>query len=106
MEISRDTDRLCGLLGKAAEQLATIEGPIWSAYESGAKIAEFVLECQRAIERDTITLSQKRELWRIFVPTCDWDDVFGDLLLGEEVYVLINRLYGEEIKTAIDQASK
>jgi hypothetical protein len=50
MAISQDAARLCGLLVEAAEKLAAIQGPIWSSFDSGAKIAEFVIECQKAVE--------------------------------------------------------
>jgi hypothetical protein len=106
MAISQDAARLCGLLVEAASKLVAIQGPIWSSYDSGAKIADFVIECKKAVETDTITTSQKRELWSIFAPTCDWDDVVGDVLLGEEVYTLLNKLYWEEIKIATDQSPK
>jgi hypothetical protein len=93
-----DTNTLVRLLEGAAKQLAAVEGPIWSSYESGADIAKFVRECAAAIEQEAITLSQKRELWGIFAPTCDWDDVVGDCNTGNRVFALVDTLYGHEVK--------
>ena len=95
---SQDTENLCRLLVAAAEKLAAVQGPIWSSYESGVDIADFVVECQIAIEHGGMTLNQKRELWGIFAPTCDWDDVVGEVDLGNEVFSLLDKLYWEEIR--------
>jgi hypothetical protein len=95
---SRRRKKLCCLLVTAAEKLAAVQGPIWSAYDSGRDIADFVLECRTAIEQETITLAQKKELWRIFAPTCDWDDVVGDVNQGNAVFELLENLYWEEIR--------
>jgi hypothetical protein len=92
--------QLCRLLTVAAEKLAAVQGPIWSSYDSGADIAKFVLECRDAIEQRTITLPQKEELWGIFAPTCDWDDVVGDVQLGNAVFELLERLYRKEIQAS------
>lgn len=96
--LNEEVRTLLPLLAKAAKKLAAVKGPVWSSYNSGAEIAAFVLECKAAIERVTITLAQKQELWGIFAPTCDWDDVVGDCEIGNRVFVLVDTLYGNEIK--------
>jgi len=96
---SRRGKKLCCLLVAAAEKLAAVRGPIWSSYDSGHDIANYVLECRNALEQGTITLAQKKELWGIFAPTCDWDDVVGDANMGNLVFELLDRLYGEEIRS-------
>lgn len=93
MGVETDRDILISLLSEAAEKLAAVEGSIWSSYNTGADIAKFVLECRAAIEAKTLSLPQKRELWGIFAPTCDWDDVVGDCDLGNRVFELVDRLY-------------
>jgi hypothetical protein len=96
---NRRRKELRRLLVTAAEKLAAVQGPIWSSYDSGRDIANFVLECRNAVEQRTITLAQKKELWGIFAPTCDWDDVVGDVNLGHAVFDLLDNLYWEEIRT-------
>ena len=98
MTMGTSLESLLPLRTVAAEKLAAVQGPIWSSYDSGEEIAEFVLECKAAIERGTITLAQKRELWGIFAPTCDWDDVVGDCDIGDQVFSLIDTLYWMEFK--------
>jgi hypothetical protein len=90
--------KLCRLLTVAAKKLAAVRGPIWSSYHSGADIAKFLLECRDAINQGTITLDQKNELWGIFLPTSDWDDVVGDARLGTEIDILLDKLYRNELR--------
>jgi hypothetical protein len=90
--------KLCRLLTVAAKKLGAVREPIWSGYHSGADIANFVLECREAINRETITLDQKKELCGIFLPTCDWDDVVGDAYLGTEIELLLDKLYRKELR--------
>lgn len=98
MTNTKEKTELISLLDVAAGKLAAVTGPIWSSYDSGQEIAAFVLECKEAIDRSTITLAQKRELWGIFAPTCDWDDVVGDCELGNSVFSIIDAIYGTEVK--------
>jgi hypothetical protein len=81
--------RLCRLLTAAADELTTIRGPIWSSYASGPALAEFIRACKDEIEQGTISKAQKRELWGIFAPTSDWDDVVGDVWLGNAIFELL-----------------
>ena len=97
---SRRRKKLVRMLVTAAARLEAVQGPIWSSYESGRDIAGFVLECKNAIEQGTITLAQKRKLWTIFAPTCDWDDVVGDVILGNAIFEILESLYWEEIRAS------
>ena len=36
--------------------------------------------------------SDGRRLWRIFAPTCTWDDAGGDSRMGQETYEMIDSL--------------
>ena len=85
------------LLRLAADKLSAVHGPIWSLYESGPELGSFVLGCAAAVERGDIQPAQRRELWMVFAPTCDWDDVVGNLELGNAVFELLDQLYGSEI---------
>jgi hypothetical protein len=85
----RDDVKLRRLLGTTARRLAAVRGPICSDYETGAEMAQFVLECSRRIEHGTLDAAQLQELWRFFAPTGDWDNVVGDVDLGNEVFTLL-----------------
>jgi hypothetical protein len=78
----RDAVKLRRLLAAAARRLAAVRGPIYSDYETGAEMAQFVLECSRRIEHGSLDVAQLQELWRIFTPAGDWDHVVGDVELG------------------------
>jgi hypothetical protein len=96
----RDDVKLRHLLVAAGRRFAAVRGPIWSSYETGSEIAQFVFQCKNDIEHGTLELFQKQELWGIFAPTRDWDDVVGDVELGNEIFALLEKLYGHEVKKA------
>jgi hypothetical protein len=86
----RDDVKLRRLLATAARRLAAVRGPICSDYETGAEMAQFVLECQHCIEHGKLELVQLQELWRIFAPAGDWDHVVGDVELGNDIFALLS----------------
>lgn len=90
---------LCRLLVEAEEKIRKLgSGPIWSSYESGIALAEFVANARRQIESGSIDTSTKSELWGIFAPTCDWDDTVGDVKLGNEIFELVDFLYRKDVR--------
>ena len=92
--------RLCELLKRAEAKFRALgTGPIWSSYDSGIALADFVAKARSDIENETMSQENKSELWGIFAPTCDWDDTVGDVDLGNEVFSLVDRLYGKSVKS-------
>ena len=89
--------RLSGLLRLAAEKLASLHGPIWSSFDSGPEIAEFVSQCRLAIESGSLAEPQKTRLWQIFAPTGYWDDIMDDQELANAIFSLLNFLYGADV---------
>jgi hypothetical protein len=96
----RDDVKLRRLLALAARRLAAAQGLIRSDYDSGSEMAQFVRQCEKGIEHGTIDQRQKKELWRIFRPAGDWDHVVGDVELGNEVFALLDRLYGNGVEAS------
>jgi hypothetical protein len=82
------------LLDAAARRFAAVRGPIRSDYDSGSEIMQFVVECTHGIEHGTLDLDAEEELWRIFAPAGDWDNVVGDIELGNEIFVQLDRVFG------------
>jgi hypothetical protein len=100
-ETAKDRERLCELLATAVFTFYAVPGPISSSYDSGLDIGTLVNQCRNGISDGTISFAQKRELWKIFAPTCDWDDVIGDVQLGNEIFGLLDKLYGQEIRKPV-----
>lgn len=99
--ISENEEKLCELLGVAATRFEALGNrPIWSSYDSGINLAQFVRDRIVEIREDNISLDNKKELWSIFAPTSDWDDTVGDLQLGEEIFQVLKRLYWSEIRNS------
>lgn len=92
-DFSRSDVLLRLLVAAEIKLLALGNKPVWSSYESGPAIANFVAEARVKIQNGTITRAEVSELWCIFAPTCDWDDVIGDVQLGEEIFSAIDSMY-------------
>jgi hypothetical protein len=86
----RDDARLPRLLATAARRLVAAQRPINSSYETGSEMAQFVLECKRRLEHGTLDVAQLQELWNIFAPAGDWDNVVGDVDFGNEIFALLS----------------
>ncbi len=87
-----DEERLVEMLAVAAEKLAMRSESILSEYASGKEIAQFVRECIELIRADDLDSDRKPKLWTIFAPTCDWDDVIGDLELGHQIFEILSEV--------------
>jgi acyl carrier protein phosphodiesterase len=91
--------RLCELLNRAEAKFRALgTASIWSSYDSGIALADFVAKARSEIENDIISQEYKSELWGIFAPTCDWDDTVGDVDLGNDIFSLLDQLYGDFVK--------
>lgn len=90
--------RLLRLLAIAEARFHALgTGPIWSSYESGVALANFVAHARARITDGTISQTEKSELWGIFAPTCDWDDTVGDVRLGNEIFAILDSLYRRNV---------
>lgn len=67
-------------------QFLNNEPGIFTTYEL-ARLIE-----QLAEQLDSEDEAVGKRLWRIFAPTCAWDDANGDSQLGEEVFHLIENV--------------
>lgn len=84
--------KLIPLLREAERRLRPLgEAPLWSSYDSGSAIADFVAMACEQLQAGDISDDVHKELWRIFAPTCDWDDVIGDVDLGNAIFDLIEQ---------------
>lgn len=97
LDFSRKKQVLRLLLVAESRLRALGDKPVWSSYESGPAIADFIAHARTRIENDSISQSEKSELWGIFAPTCDWDDVVGDVQLGNDIFSLLNVMYRRDI---------
>ena len=77
---------LIELLHQASDRVSAIKGPILSSYRDGESIAIFIRKICHQIELESIVIEDIKELWGIFSPTCDWDDVVGDVKMGNEIF--------------------
>ncbi|HUH04644.1 MAG TPA: hypothetical protein VML75_21760 [Kofleriaceae bacterium] len=73
---------LCQLLGVAEARFRSLGDEPTLIRRARTKLATGKISARR-----------RRELWGIFAPTADWDDVIGDVDLGNEIFTLIDLLW-------------
>lgn len=86
---------------RLAELLAVAEAALgdpsiddaWSSLTVG-QFRRLVADGRTALMEDRLSRSAAWELWSAFAPTCDWDDLGGDPGLGDEIFELLEPLYG------------
>jgi hypothetical protein len=82
---------LLSLLKRAEEKLRAIGSrPIPSSYDSAPAIADVLAAARVKIAAGDVDVATQKELWGIFAPTCDWDDVIGDVDLGNAIFEILD----------------
>ena len=91
---SDDISKLCTLLDQACAKFDALgDASVWSRYDSSRAIADFIRARIPEIKARTVSKDHQKELWTIFAPTCDWDDIVRDVDLGNAVFELLDRIY-------------
>lgn len=86
------------LLAQAEDKFRQVGNkPIWSSYASGPEIANLISSACSQIEAGHIDNETSKKLWTIFAPTCDWDDVIGDVVLGNAIFEILDSLYRPQL---------
>jgi len=86
---TEDERRLCSLLTKACAELEKREDP-----STPVPLWKFLRDRIPEIQAGTIRKIHQKELWRIFAPSSEWDDLGGGADLGNSLFEVLNRLYG------------
>jgi hypothetical protein len=85
---------LIPLLHEAAQRwLAFGHQDIWSSDFYTDELGNFCNEAADKITKNAITDDEKKKLYFIFAPTCEWDDSVGDADFGNKIFECINALY-------------
>lgn len=94
MQRDQELDHLRELLQDAEYELRSPTMSDAFARHTRAELIDLISSARSAIAAGTLTRSAAAELWRIFAPTCDWDDVGGSVEIGNRIFDLIDTLYG------------
>ena len=93
-----ESEKLCDLRLEAEKCLRALgDKPVWSSCGSGPALGEFVARARGLIETNTIDQPTLDELWAIFAPTSDWDDIVGHVGVGQAVFDSLERAYGKRV---------
>ncbi len=96
-----DKEKLSDLLVESEKRLRALgDRPVWSSYDSGPALADMVARARGLLEAERIDQNTLNELWCVFVPTSDWDDVVGDAKLGQSVFEALEKVYGPQVRSS------
>ncbi|MEN6473199.1 MAG: hypothetical protein ABFD81_04225 [Syntrophaceae bacterium] len=87
-------EKLIPLLVKASERFIALgHMDIWDSDHYADELGIFCLNASEKLKNGTLSSSEKKKLYFIFAPTCEWDDSVGDVELGNTIFKLLEELY-------------
>jgi hypothetical protein len=93
-----DREKLIPLLRQAATRWLSLgHQDIFGSDEYTDDLGNFCNRVADSLLTEGLSESDKRRVWRIFAPTCEWDDSVADVELGHQVWHLVDKLYGKEV---------
>ena len=92
-----DRKLLVSLLAEAAKEMKNLgdRATLWSHYDTCQDLGIFIEKAKNKLAKNDET--DVVELWTIFIPTSDWDDSGGSMILANKIFALLNKLYGDKI---------
>jgi len=90
-------DVLLSLLAEAALEMKNLgdRATFWSHYDTCQDLGNFIEKAKNNLAKNDET--DVVELWTIFIPTSDWDDSGGSMILANKIFAFLNKLYGDKI---------
>jgi hypothetical protein len=93
-ETTSHQEQLIPLLRQAANRfLALGHSDIWNSDDFTDDLGHFCNQVADKLEEDTLSDEEKKRIFFIFAPTCEWDDSVGDVALGNKVFSHLKALY-------------
>ena len=68
--------------------------PVWT-HLSHEEMKSLVSEAISKLEGECLDKELSDKIWKLFAPTCDWDDIGGNSKLGNSIFSSVNKLYGK-----------
>lgn len=89
-------NQLILLLRQAAQRWLTLgHQDIWDSEHYTDELGDFCNQAADKIESNAISDDEKKRLYFMFAPTCEWDDSVGDSDLGNKIFGCLEKLYRE-----------
>ncbi len=90
-------DLLISLLAEASIEMKNLgdKATLWSNYDTCQDLGNFIEKAKTRLAKNDKT--DVAELWSIFIPTSDWDDSGGSMILANKIFELLNKLYKDTI---------
>lgn len=85
-----DKTQLLELLEKASSEMIRHDQlPYLGKFGTCAELGQYIAKLRAEVELGNQHVLTN--LWRIFAPTCDWDDAGGSPEIADAIYALIRR---------------
>ena len=92
--MNKQKEQLIFLLRQAAQSwLAMGHQEIWDSEHFTDELGNFCNQAADKIETNAISDDEKKRLYFIFAPTCEWDDSVGEADLGNKIFGCLEALY-------------
>jgi hypothetical protein len=91
-------EKLIPLLVKASERFKALgHVDIRDSDHFADDLGTFCLNASEKLAHGTLSSEEKKKLYFIFAPTCEWDDSVGDVDLGNAIFELLTDLYRDMV---------
>ena len=84
--------RLGGWLREAEEQLRSGVLSDSGTHLTIAELAVLLAAAQSEVRKGVLSEHLAMELWRVFAPTCDWDDMRGSQDIADGICSIVEQL--------------
>lgn len=99
MKEMKDQEKLVPLLRQAATHwLALGHQDIFGCDDYTDDLGNFCNRVAGSLVKGTLSEEDAERIWTIFAPTCQWDDSVGNVELGNQIFELVNKLYGKRVR--------
>jgi len=92
--MNEQEEQLILLLRQAAQHwLALGHQDIWDSDDYTDDLGNFCNEAAEKVAKNEISDAEKKRLYFIFAPTCEWDNSVGEVDLGNKIFGCLDALY-------------
>jgi hypothetical protein len=94
--MTKEEQELEPLLRQAAERFLAIgHQDIWNSDDYTDELGVLCKRVADGLMKSGVSDDDKRKIYFVFAPTCEWDDSIGDVDLGNRIFGLLDELYRE-----------
>jgi len=99
MTVENDETKLASLLRQAETHWTSMGHQVVRDSDDFADdLGKFCNHVADSLVSKTLSDADKKKVWTIFAPTCQWDDSGGEPELGDKIFELVDRLFRRNVE--------